>query len=106
MTIPKSIRVEVYRFSPSTDKEPRYQVFEVPFIQRSSVMNVLDYIHDNLDSTLAYYGHSACYRGVCGRCTLTINEKASLACQTPVTGDLKIEPPKRAQIIRDLVYKL
>jgi len=102
----EKIKVEMYRFTPTVTKEPWYQTYEVPFIQGSSVTNILDYIRNNIDSTIAYQSHTACNRGLCGRCALIINGKASLPCTTTVTGDLKIEPPKHAKIIRDLVYKL
>lgn len=86
------------------EKEVRFQTYEVPYSKGLSVMNILDYIYENVDGTLAYYSHSACRRGVCGRCMFLINGKAGLACQTPVHGDLTLETPKQFTIVRDLVY--
>jgi len=103
MTMSKKISVKIRRLDPSSDREPYYQTYEVPFVKGSSVMNVLDYIYEELDGTLAYYSHAACLRGVCGRCMMMINGKAGLACQTLVAGDLTIEPPPKAAIIKDLV---
>jgi len=100
----KIIKVKVFRFNPSVDKKPHYEVYEVPVDGESSVLDVLDYIYDNIDHTLAYYSHTACKRGVCGRCTLMVNGKASLACQTAASGDLTIEPPQKFKVVRDLVY--
>ena len=55
-------------------------------------MDVLDYIYQNLDSTLAYYDHAGCALGICARCTGRINGKAGLFCQVPVSGDVTLEP--------------
>ncbi len=101
----KNIKVKVFRFDPTTDKEPRYQTYEVPLTEGMSVLDVLDYIYENLDSSLAYYDHAACRHGLCGGCTLLVNGKASLVCQTPVSGDITIEPPSKFEVVRDLVYK-
>ena len=101
----RTIKVEIQRFTPGADEKPWSQVYEVPFIEGSSVMNVLDYIRENLDSTIAYQSHTACHRGLCGRCTMVVNGKPGLACVTDVTGDLKIGPLPRMQIVRDLVFK-
>jgi hypothetical protein len=51
----KSIKVSVFRFDPSVDPEPHYQTYQVPFEKGMSAMSALDYIYQNLDSTLAYY---------------------------------------------------
>jgi fumarate reductase iron-sulfur subunit len=98
------IIVEIQRYNPKTDDKPTLQKYEVPHVEGSSVMNILDYIRENLDSTIAYQSHTACHRGLCGRCTMMINGKPSLACVTDVEGDLKIEPLPRTKIIRDLVF--
>jgi succinate dehydrogenase/fumarate reductase-like Fe-S protein len=100
----KTIRVTIQRFNPSMETAGRFQTYDVPFSKGLSVMNVLDYIYEHVDGTLAYYSHSACRRGVCGRCLLLINGKAGLACQTPVHGDLTLETPKQFPVVRDLVY--
>ncbi|MEM3697758.1 MAG: 2Fe-2S iron-sulfur cluster-binding protein [Candidatus Bathyarchaeia archaeon] len=100
----KNFEVKILRFNPDVDDKPYYTIYKVPLEDGMSLMDVLDYIYKNVDSTLAYYSHTACRRGVCGRCTLMINGKASLACQTIVQGDVTIEPPSKFQVIRDLVY--
>jgi len=100
----KTIRVTIQRFNPSTETTCRFQTYDVPFSTGLSVMNVLDYVYEHVDGTLAYYSHAACRRGVCGRCLLLINGKAGLACQTLVHGDLTLETPKQFPVVRDLVY--
>ena len=72
-----------------------------------TAVDVLDYIHYHLDSSLSYYRHSACYRGICVRCVAQINGKAGLLCQTivPAQGELTLEPVKRKTVVKDLVAK-
>ncbi|MFQ5710853.1 MAG: 2Fe-2S iron-sulfur cluster-binding protein [Candidatus Geothermarchaeales archaeon] len=100
----KTVKIRILRFTPSVDKEPHHQTYGVPIVSGMSVLDVLDYIYNNLDSTLAYYSHAACHRGICGRCTLLINGKASLACQTAISEDTTIEPLPKIKVVRDLVY--
>jgi fumarate reductase iron-sulfur subunit len=102
----RKVKVKVFRFNPSTDKEPHYQTYEVPLVEGMSVLDVLDYIYENIDSSLAYYDHAACRYGICGGCTLLVNGKACVACQTPVTGDITVDPAIKSKVVRDLVYEV
>jgi succinate dehydrogenase/fumarate reductase-like Fe-S protein len=70
-----------------------------------TVMQILDYISLHLDHSLAYYKHSACAQGICGRCALKVNGKAALACTAkvePGTPEISLEPAG-APVVRDLV---
>ena len=99
------IKVKILRGTEKSGKrKERYQVYEVPLGFMMSVLDVLDYIYENIDGSLAYYSHTACRRGVCGRCALMINGVARLACQTPVNGDITVEPLPKLTVIRDLVH--
>lgn len=87
--------------------EPYYQEYLVPYDEGTllSIMNVLEYIYDNLDSTLAFFHHAACMQAACGKCLVRANGKPVLACVTRVTGeDLLLEPAKE-QFVRDLVVR-
>ncbi|MFH1135334.1 MAG: L-2-amino-thiazoline-4-carboxylic acid hydrolase [Pseudomonadota bacterium] len=100
----KKIEVKVLRFDPSSGAEPFHQTYSVPAGKGQSVMDVLDYIYQNLDGSLAYYDHAGCSLGICGKCTGRINGKPGLFCQTPVEGgELLLEPLKKDQVLRDLV---
>ena len=99
----KMIQVKVFRFDPSTDKEPRYQTYSVPFESGMSAMTALDYIYQNLDGTLAYYDHAGCDLGICARCTGKINGKPGLFCQTIIDNDVTLEPTSIAHVLKDLV---
>jgi succinate dehydrogenase/fumarate reductase-like Fe-S protein len=101
----ETIKVKVFRFNLSVDKEPYYQIYDVPFEEGMSTMDALDYIYQNLDSTLAYYDHAGCSLGICGRCTGRINGKPGLFCQTPIQGDINLEPLSEKRVLKDLVIK-
>jgi succinate dehydrogenase/fumarate reductase-like Fe-S protein len=101
----KSIKVNVYRFDPSVDPGPHFQTYQVPFEKGMSAMSALDYIYQNLDSTLAYYDHAGCDLGICARCTGIINGKAGLFCQTVLQGDVTLEPAFKSRVLKDLVTK-
>jgi len=101
----KMIQVQVLRFDPAVDKDPYYQSFEVPLTKGMSAINVLDYIYQNLDGTLAYYDHAACALGICARCTGKINGKAGLFCQTVIQDDVTLEPLSKSRVIKDLVIQ-
>jgi len=97
------ITVKVFRFDPSVDKEPHYQNYEVPYRQGMSAMNALDYIYQNLDSTVAYYDHAGCCLGICGKCTAKMNGNPRLLCQTLIEGDTTLEPVSSSKVIKDIV---
>jgi fumarate reductase iron-sulfur subunit len=101
----KMITVKVFRYDPSSDSAPYYDTFEVPFEEGMSAMDALDYIYQNQDSTVAYYDHAGCSLGICGRCTGKINGKPGLFCQTPVEGNITLEPLNQDKVLKDLVLK-
>ncbi len=100
---PKDITVKVFRYDPSSETEPSYDSYQVPLEPGMSAMDVLDYIYQNLDGTLAYYDHAGCALGICVRCSGKINGKAGLLCQTIVDGDVIIDPASQRRVVRDLV---
>ena len=63
----------------------------------------IDHIYQNLDGTLAYYDHAGCSSGICGRCTGEINGRPGLFCQTPVQGEVTLDPVREDRVLRDLV---
>ncbi len=82
--------------------------YDVPLGDKAiNIMQVLDYIYQNLDHSLAYFRHSACCQGVCARCMVRANGKNVLACVAkvePGTDVLKLEPAS-SRIVRDLVIQ-
>lgn len=98
--------VKILRFTPETG-ERRQDSYQVPYPADGSytVMDVLDYIRQHLDGTLAYYRHSVCNQGICGRCAAKVNGAVKLTCTCRVeTDELSLEP-KNTQVVKDLVTK-
>ena len=103
----KMIKVKVFTFNPLLDKQAGYKIYKVPLEAGMSAMNVLDYIYQNLDSTIAYYDHAACSLGICARCTGKVNGKPGLLCQTPIHEQegVILEPIKMTSVVKDLVVE-
>jgi succinate dehydrogenase/fumarate reductase-like Fe-S protein len=100
------MQVKVYRKDPEHDSAGHYDVFHIPYSEadKATVMDVLDYISLYYDGSLAYYKHSACDHGICGRCGLRVNGKAVLACTSVAdTPLLLLEPLRNKEIVKDLV---
>lgn len=97
----KQISVKCLRFDPGKNEAHYFEEFTVPLSFGMSVSNVLDYIYENLDGSLAYYTN--CRRGICGRCALKINGRVVLACKELVQNDIIVEPSTNENIIRDLI---
>lgn len=94
------VNVKVLRRIPEENKR-FHQTYKVPKEDGMSVMDVLKYIQDNIDSSLTFY--CSCKVGLCLACTVRVNGRSALACATPVRKtDLLIEPLKD-NTIRDLI---
>jgi len=107
MITKKIIRVQVYR-SPSQDQEDvaqegEYREWEIPYKDRITVLNILDYIYENYDRSLAYY--KSCRIGKCTGCLVEIEGKNKLACTTLARDGMKICPARECKVIRDLVVE-
>lgn len=93
--------VRVFRFDPEKDKAPRFDTFTgVPYEGRR-VTDVLNYIYQNLDSTIAF--RYSCRAGLCGVCILRVNGKPCLSCHRVAEREMVIEPPTQYRVIKDLV---
>ena len=55
----RTITAKVFRYDPLVDQAPYYREYHVPFEPGMSAMDVLDYIYQHLDGTVAYYDHAA-----------------------------------------------
>lgn len=82
------------------------QTYEVPVISETmTVMDILDYIYNNLDHTLAYFKHSTCNQAICGRCLVRLDGKPVLACGVIVDSKAELIniSPSSNNVIKDLV---
>ena len=69
---------------------------------RLSVLDALDYVFWNIDSTLAYPSHAECRQGACGQCVVRVNGKRRLACREPAVDGMLVEPADMPRVVRDL----
>ncbi len=100
----RQVELEILRYNPETDAEPKFQRYSVPCKNEWCVLDALNYLKDNLDPTLAY--RWSCHMQVCGSCGMMINGEPKLACKAFVrdyTGVIRVEPLAHFPIERDLV---
>ena len=100
--------VIVQRYRPDTDDAPRMVTYPVPWTQDTSVLDALNYIKDNIDSSLTF--RWSCRMAICGSCGFMLNGEPKLGCEqflrTYAPGPLKIEPLANHDVERDLVVDL
>ncbi|MCI4320383.1 MAG: succinate dehydrogenase/fumarate reductase iron-sulfur subunit [Thermoplasmata archaeon] len=105
-----TIPFDVYRFDPTKDKEPRYVRYTLDLAPHTPVLTALLRIRSEIDPglTLRY----SCRSAICGSCSMVVNSKSRLACQTPVGpeferhGRVVIDPMRNLPVLRDLVVDM
>ncbi len=100
----RQIQLEVLRYNPETDREPRLQTYSVPCLNEWVVLDALNYVKENLDTTLSY--RWSCHMAVCGSCGVMINGEPKLACKAFIreyADQIRVEPLANFPIERDLV---
>ncbi len=104
----KRVKILVHRFNPERDTSSWYSEYEVEVNDSDTILSILLELYKQ-DTTLAF--SYSCRRGVCGSCSVRVNDIPVLACRTTigrfVSDDddnvVVIEPIKTAKILRDLV---
>ncbi len=98
------VELEVLRFNPETDAEPRFQRYSVPCMNEWVVLDALNHVKESIDPTLSY--RWSCHMAVCGSCGMMINGEPKLACKAflrEYEGVIRVEPLAHFPIQRDLV---
>ena len=95
--------VEIWR---TTEQGARFQPFQVPRQDSQTVLDVVTWVQQNADPTLAY--RFACRVGMCGSCAMMVNGVPRWTCRTHVdrgidAGRIRIAPLRNLPVIRDLV---
>jgi succinate dehydrogenase/fumarate reductase iron-sulfur protein len=96
-----SIQIAIRRYDPETDAEDRWDEYTVPSGDRTTVLEALSFIYENLDPTLAFA--SGCRFGSCGLCAVEVNGQPRMACSATVKAGMKIAPLAGMPVQRDLV---
>ena len=99
------VKFKVFRFNPEADKAPHYDVFTVEASLNDRILDCLNKIRWEQDSSLAY--RMSCAHGICGSDGITINGSPALACQKLIKDydhakEIMIEPLKFFPVVKDL----
>lgn len=100
----RQIELEVLRYDPESDREPRFQTYSVPCEEEWVVLDALNYVKDHIDTTLSY--RWSCHMAVCGSCGMMINGEPTLSCKAflkDYPDSIRAEPLNNFPIERDLV---
>ncbi len=104
----KKVRFKVLRYKPGLIDPPRYDTFEVTVGPRTTVLDVLEDIRVDQDSTLMY--RHSCHHACCGTCGYKINGQEGMGCVTNVlelgTDEVVVEPLDGLGRIVDLVVDM
>jgi len=102
------ISLRVTRYRPDKDREPSWQDYDVPLREEWTVLDALNYVKSDIDTTLAF--RWSCRMGICGSCGMTVNGDPALSCGTFLTdyapGPVRVEPLANFPVIRDLVVEV
>jgi fumarate reductase iron-sulfur subunit len=102
------IQLEVTRYSPERDAQPRLESYEVPLRKDWVVLDALNHIKDRQDGTLTY--RWSCRMGICGSCGMTVNGEPKLTCATFLSdyapGPVRVQPLRNFPVVRDLVVEI
>jgi succinate dehydrogenase iron-sulfur subunit len=100
-----TIEIEVLRYLPEHEAEPRWQSYRIPYSDTASVLEALQTIKDDLDPTLSY--RWSCRMAICGSCGMMIQGVPRLACRTFLRefypGKVRVAALDHFPIERDLV---
>ncbi|MDA8054475.1 MAG: 2Fe-2S iron-sulfur cluster-binding protein [Thermoplasmatales archaeon] len=100
------IEILILRSVPDNTEKQVLMRYEIPADEVVTVLDSLDYIRRNFDSSLAYYSHQACGQGMCGVCNMRVNNTPKLACQTMIEDKMVIEPLMKRNVVVDLVNNI
>jgi succinate dehydrogenase / fumarate reductase iron-sulfur subunit len=104
----KKVRFKVLRYKPGFIDPPRYDTFEVTVGPRTTVLDILEDIRVEQDSTVMY--RHSCHHACCGTCAYKINGQEGMGCVTNVmelgTDEVVVEPLDGLGRIVDLVVDM
>ena len=103
----KTVNLRVRRFDPACGREPSWQEYPVPLLDRITVLDALFYVVANLDSTLSF--RCACRAAMCGSCGMVMNGREGLACRTQLSDlgpTARVEPLRNLPVVKDLAVDM
>jgi succinate dehydrogenase/fumarate reductase iron-sulfur protein len=105
--VEKIVEVKIHRFDPQNNRH-YVSTYKAPVYKGTTILEVLQYIQDNLDETLTF--RHSCRMGICGSCGINVNGKPMLACYTQMldlgVDSVTLEPLSNMPVIKDLVVDI
>lgn len=102
------VRLKVFRYDPEKNQRPRYDVYIVQAEPTDRVLDLLEYVRGDVDTTLAF--RRSCAHGVCGSDAMRINGRNYLACKVLVrdlkSSEITVEPLLGLRVVRDLIVDM
>lgn len=95
--------VKLFRFNPSVDEKPRYEIYEIPFEAWAGVkvIDTIRYIYENFAPDLSF--REPCRQQLCGACAIRLNGKPVLACGATAEKEMTVEPISQTRVLKDLI---
>lgn len=97
----KKDKATVYIKRGMPQEEGSWADYQVPLAPNMTVLGVLDYIYENIDSSLAYY--QSCRFGRCKGCLVSVDGKTVLSCDHSAFDGMRVGPVEKFVLIKDLV---
>jgi succinate dehydrogenase/fumarate reductase iron-sulfur protein len=95
-------KVTVRRYSAGHEPPNWEQAYLVPAEDRTTILQALQYIYENVDPLLAF--EYSCRYGRCGLCGLEVNGKPVLACMAFISKEENLLAPlSNLERLRDLI---
>ena len=95
----------IERHDPDRDPATWTERYEIPADDTLSVLQAIRHANQRLDPGLAYR-NTDCRRGVCGLCSMLVDDRRQLACMIPFRDGTRVAPPPGRAVLRDLVFDL
>lgn len=103
----KTVTFKVFRYKQGQDA-PRYDTFQVPVDDDTTVLIALQAIRRDQDPTLIL--RHSCHHASCGTCAMVINGREELSCVVNVlelgVSTIVVEPLRNIPLISDLVVDM
>ncbi len=95
-----TVCARILRYDPEAGQAPHYETYTVPYSKWMRVLDVLNYVAEELEEDLSYRWF--CGNKMCGTCAVRVNGREVLACWESAEPEMTIEPLRNAPVIRDL----
>lgn len=104
----QSITLRVFRCDPAGEESGRYDRFQVPVGDHTTVLDALAWVQTTHDPTLAF--RYACRVGMCGSCAMVVNGRERWTCRTRLRDlgrrGVTVRPLYHFPLVKDLVVDM